>query len=125
MVRREFVWGHLTILCILALVVGTASALIQTVSATDQGTDPDSGQLHPHQMDTLQHREIITRLEERGVHDARVDASLKSGETQIASPWIGNHTQAGEGELPSGPSPSPPLTGPAAARQMGRNRSTG
>ena len=107
MVRREFVWGHLTILCILALVMGTASALIQTVSATDQGTDPDSGQFHPHEIDTPQHREIITRLEERGVHDVRVDASL-SGDTQIVSPWIENYTRAGGWEQPSGQSPSPP-----------------
>ena len=101
---RGFVAGPLTVLCILGLVMGTASALI--ITATDNGPTavPGVGCAHPDMSNPGQQQEIISRLEERtqnSVDVTVVQAAWESGNYPAVKAWLEEYFRASKGDMPS------------------------
>jgi len=93
---QRFVAGPLSILCILGLVMGTASAAVLT--ATDSTTIPGTGTVHHH----LSPDAIVTSLEAKGVDVSGVKAALQSGDTAAVKAWLENYFQAHRPESAQG-----------------------
>jgi DNA-binding transcriptional MerR regulator len=96
---QRFVAGPLSVLCILALVMGTASA------ATGSTSNPDTRPVRHH----LSPEIIISQLEQQGVDVTEVRTLLGSGNTEAVKEWLEAHRPA----MPEGAPRSPPdLTDP-------------
>jgi len=67
--KQGFVAGPLTVLCILGLVMGTASALIMTATDSGSTADPGSRHAHPDLSDPGQQKETISGFDEKGLSE--------------------------------------------------------
>jgi hypothetical protein len=94
METQGFVAGHLSVLCTLALVAGTASAAATT--AIDRTSSPDAGPVHGH----LSSGAIIHSLEQKEVDVTEVKAGLQKEDTTAVKTWLENYLRAHEGEIP-------------------------
>jgi len=105
---QRFVVGPLSALCILALVMGTASAAIMTAGGT---SNPDTGPVHHH----LSPEGIINSLEEQGVDVTEVKTLLQNGDTAAVKAWLETHNPA----MPDESARSPPdLTDPTQQEKI-------
>lgn len=102
----------LTVLSILGLVFGTASALAMTATDT-------SGMAGPGQCQGHAPGDIISHLEEKGVDVTEVKATLQDGDTEAVKAWLGSYFQANRPEKPAGNGhPVPDLTDIARVEEM-------
>jgi nucleoside diphosphate kinase len=107
-----FVNGPLAVLCILGLVMGTASAL--AITATDTSSDPQARPAHHPSTE-----EIISHLEEKGVDVTEVKTPLQNGDTEAVQAWLENYFQANRPEKPDATAhPVPDLTDNARVQEM-------
>ena len=104
MCTRRFVGGPLSVLCICALVMGTASAVV--ISATDNTSNPDSPPA-PYHLSPQAH---IDSLGKKGVDVSEMKADVQGGDTAAPKARNENHLQTGRPEKPEGSVPSPDLT---------------
>jgi NifU-like protein involved in Fe-S cluster formation len=95
---QGFVTGPLSVLCIVALVMGTASAAMITAADSTSGTDTAPVQKHPSP------ESIIDSLEQQGVDVTEVKTALQNGDTDAVKAWLEAHRPA----RPDGPARSPP-----------------
>jgi hypothetical protein len=103
---QKFVVGPLSVLCILALVMGTASAA--AITATDSTSGSDTGPSHHPSPEA-----ILDALESKGVDVTQVRASLQNGDTDAVKAWLENYFQSNKPAMPDGSGRSPPdLTDP-------------
>jgi hypothetical protein len=100
---QSIVIGPLSVLCILGLVFGTASALV--ITATETGGMAGDGQRQPRSPEA-----IISHLEEKGVDVTEAEAELARGETSAVQVWLDTYFHAHEGEMPYQHSCSEPQT---------------
>jgi DNA-binding transcriptional MerR regulator len=94
---QGFVAGPLSVLCIVALVMGTASAAV--MSATDSTANTDAARVHQHPSP----ESIIEFLEQQGVDVTEVKTSLQNGDTGAVQSWLETHRPArpdGSGHAP-------------------------
>ena len=98
---QRFVVGPLSALCIVALVMGTASAAIMTAGGT---SDTDTGPVHHH----LTPESIISELEQQGVDVTEVKTLLQNGDTDAVKAWLDNYFQSNKPAMPDGSGHSPP-----------------
>ena len=94
---QGFVAGPLSVLCIIALVVGTASAAV--ITASDGTTGCNTGSVHQHQSP----ESIINSLAEKGVDVTEVKTALQNGDTETVKAWLEAHRPArpeGSGHAP-------------------------
>ncbi|HMA06040.1 MAG TPA: hypothetical protein VKO45_08960 [Methanomicrobiales archaeon] len=91
--------GPLTVICILGLVVGTASALF--ITATDAGAAPASGQVgnphHPDLINVTREQGILIQIEDTGADVTGSNAHPLSGDVVAMEIWPGCSVA---GELP-------------------------
>jgi hypothetical protein len=107
---KGFVAGPLSVLCSIALVVGTASAAAIPVTDGAPGGDP----VPVHQEPSL--NSLILSLEEKEVNDTELTTALQNGDTESMKKWLLTYLQAHSAERPEGAGLSAPdLTG--ATRQ--------
>jgi DNA-binding transcriptional MerR regulator len=99
---QGFVAGPLSVLCIVALVMGTASAAVITAtgSTSDKGAIP--AHLHPSP------GSIISHLQQQGVDVTEVKTALQNGDTEAVNAWLEAYFQAHRPERPEGSGRSPP-----------------
>jgi hypothetical protein len=90
---QKFAVGPLSVLCILALALGTASAA--AITATDSTSIPDTGPSH-HQSPEV----IIDTLELKGVDVTEVRTEVQNGDTAAVAAWLESYVHAHEGEMP-------------------------
>jgi type IV pilus biogenesis protein CpaD/CtpE len=103
---QRFVVGPLSALCIVALVMGTASAAIMTAGGT---SNPDTGPVHHH----LTPESILSELEQQGVDVTEVKTLLQNGDTDAVKAWLENYFQSNKPAMPDGSARAPPdLTDP-------------
>jgi hypothetical protein len=95
---QRFIAGPLSVLCILALVMGTASAAV--ITATGRTSNPDAGHDHHH----LSPEAIINTLEQEGVDVTEVRTFLQNGDTDAVRAWLEAHRPT----MPDGSPRSPP-----------------
>jgi hypothetical protein len=113
MCTRRFVGGPLTVLCILALVMGTASAAV--ISTTDSTSSPDTPPVHHH----LSFGAIIDSLGKKGVDVTEVKADLQKGDSAAVKAWLGNYFQTHRAQKPEGSARSnPDLTNPTQQQEI-------
>ncbi len=93
---QRFVAGPLSILCILGLVMGTASAAVLT--ATGSTAIPGTGTVHQH----LSPEAIVNSLGEKGVDVSGVKAALQTGDTAAVKAWLENYFQTHKPERAQG-----------------------
>jgi len=91
---QRFVAGPLSVLCILALVMGTASAAAIRVS--DSTSNTDTQPVHHH----LSPEAIIDSLEKKGANVTDVKAELQNGDTAAVKTWLETYLRAHEEEVP-------------------------
>jgi hypothetical protein len=109
---QRFVVGPLSALCILALVMGTASAAVMTAGGT---SNPDTGPVHHH----LSPEDLINSLEEQGVDITEVKTLLQNGDTDAVKAWLENYFQSNKPTMPDGSARSPPdLTDPTRQEKI-------
>ncbi|MGA2933920.1 MAG: hypothetical protein ABSD81_02045 [Methanomicrobiales archaeon] len=89
---QRFVAGPLSILCIIGLVMGTASAAV--ITSTDTGT----GAAHHH----LSPDAIISALEQKGVDVSGVKTALQNGDEAAVKAWLENYFQTHKPEIAQG-----------------------
>jgi hypothetical protein len=99
---QRFVAGPLSVLCILALVMGTASAAV--IAASDGTSNPDAGPVHHH----LSPEDLISSLEEQGVDVTEVKTLLQDGDSEAVKAWLENYLQAHRPAMAAGPGHPPP-----------------
>jgi DNA-binding transcriptional MerR regulator len=106
---QGFIAGPLSVLCIIALVMGTASAAVITGAGSTSGTD--AGTVHQHPSPEF----IIHSLEQQGVDVTEVKIALQNGDTDTVRAWLEAHRPA----RPEGAGRSPPdLTDPTQQEKM-------
>jgi hypothetical protein len=99
---QGFVAGPLSVLCIPALVMGTASAAV--ITSTDSTSNPDTRPVqHPLSPDA-----IMSSLEERGVDVTGVGADPQNGDTAAVKAWLETYFQTHEPAAPEGSAHSSP-----------------
>jgi DNA-binding transcriptional MerR regulator len=106
---QGFVAGPLSVLCVIALVMGTAGAAViaTTGSASDNGAKPAHQHLSPES--------IINHLEEQGVDVAEAKTAFQNGDTEALKAWLEAHRP----ERPEGAGRSPPdLTNPTSQEKI-------
>jgi DNA-binding transcriptional MerR regulator len=106
---QGFVAGPLSVLCIVALVMGTASAAVITAtgSTSDKGAIP--AHLHPSP------GSIISHLQQQGVDVTEVKTALQNGDTEAVNAWLEAHRP----ERPDGTGrSSPDLTDPTKQQEI-------
>lgn len=91
---QGFVVGPLSVLCIVALVMGTASAAV--ITATDSTINPSTGTVHHH----LSPEAIISSLEQKGVDVSGVKTALQNGDITSVHTWLKSYFDAHKGEMP-------------------------
>jgi DNA-binding transcriptional MerR regulator len=102
---QGFVAGPLSVLCIIALVMGTASAAV--ITAADSTASP----VHKHPSP----ESIINTLEQQGVDVTGVRTALQNGDTDAVKAWLEAHRTA----KPEGAGRSPPdMTDPARQQEI-------
>ncbi|HTY52252.1 MAG TPA: hypothetical protein VMB35_03560 [Methanomicrobiales archaeon] len=114
--KQGFVAGPLTVLCILGLVMGTASALIITATGNGSSAVPGVGCAHPDMSDPGQQQEIISRLAKRVLQEREpcgeelparsidvtfVQAAWESGNYPAVKAWLEEYFRASKGDMPS------------------------
>ena len=106
---QGFVAGPLSVLCIIALVVGTASAAVIARADSISGTDATPAHQHPSP------ESIIDGLEQQGVDVTEAKTALQNGDTEAVQAWLEAHRPA----RPEGPGRSPPdLTDPTRQQEI-------
>ena len=109
----RFVAGPLSVLCILALVMGTASAAV--ITATEGTSNPDTGPVHHN----LSPEAPIKSLEEKGVDVTFVKAVLQNGDSATVKAWLETYFQARKPVIPDGAAhSSPDLTDPTQEQKI-------
>ena len=93
---QGFVVGPLSVLCIIALVMGTASAAV--ITATDSTNNPGAGTLHHH----LSPEAIVSSLEQKGVDVSGVQTALQNGDTAAVKAWLENYFRSRKPETAQG-----------------------
>jgi DNA-binding transcriptional MerR regulator len=102
---QGLVAGPLSVLCIIALVMGTASAAV--ITAADRSTGP----FHKHPSP----ESLISFLEQQGVDVSEVKAALQDGDTEAVKAWLEAHRPT----RPEGAGRSPPdLADPARQQEI-------
>ena len=110
---QGFVAGPLSALCIVVLVMGTASAAVITAAGGTSGSG--TGPVHQHQSP----ESIIATLDQRGVDVTDVKTSLRNGDSDAMQAWLEAYFQAHRPEIPKGSGHSPPdLSDPTREQQM-------
>ena len=89
---KRFVAGPLSILCILGLVMGTASAAVLTATDTGLGT------VHHH----LSPEAITSALEQKGVDVSGVKTALQNGDEAAVKAWLENYFQTHKPDVAQG-----------------------
>jgi DNA-binding transcriptional MerR regulator len=108
----KFVIGPLSVLCILGLVFGTASALAMTATDTSSMTGAGHCQ-RPSPED------IINHLGEKGVDVSEARAALQNGDTEAVKAWLENYFQTHGPEKPAGTGhPVPDLTDTTRVQEL-------
>jgi DNA-binding transcriptional MerR regulator len=101
--------GPLSVLCIIALVMGTASAAVITATASTSSTS--TGPFHKHPSP----ESLISFLEQQGVDVSEVKAALQDGDTEAVHAWLEAHRPT----RPEGAGRSPPdLADPARQQEI-------
>ena len=109
---QRLVIGPLTVLSILGLVFGTASALVMT--ATETGGMAGDGQCQRPSPE-----DVISHLEEKGVDVTEVKTALQIGDNEAVKAWLGNYFQAHRPEKPAGTGhPVPDFTDTTRVQEM-------
>ena len=90
---QGFIAGPLSALCIIGLVMGTASAAVITAS--------DSTATHVHSHPSPE--SIIDSLAQHGVNVTEVRTALQNGDTDAVKAWLGAHRPAGSGDAGRSP----------------------
>jgi SOS response regulatory protein OraA/RecX len=93
---QGFIAGPLSVLCILGLVMGTASAA--AITATDSTINPGTGTVHHH----LSPEAIISSLEQKGVDVSRVKTALQNGDEAAVKAWLENYFQTHKPDVAQG-----------------------
>jgi hypothetical protein len=110
---QGFVAGPLSALCIVALVMGTASAAVITVADGVSGSG--TGPVHQHPSP----ESIITTLEQRGVDVTEAKTALQNGDPDAVRAWLEAYFQAHRPGRPEGTGRShPDLSDPTREQQM-------
>jgi hypothetical protein len=106
---QGFVAGPLSVLFIVALVMGTASAVV--ITAAGSTSNIDARPVHPHPSP----ESIISSLEQQGVDVTEVKTALQDGDTEAVQAWLEAHRP----ERPEGACRSPPdLTDPVQEQKI-------
>ena len=95
---QGFVAGPLSVLCVIALVMGTASAAVITVTGSTPNTEARPAHQH------LSPESIIDSLEQQGVDVTEVKTALQNGDTDAVKAWLEAHRPG----KPEGSGRSPP-----------------
>jgi hypothetical protein len=82
---KGLVAGPLSALCIIALVMGTASAAV--ITAADTTSNPHGKPFRHH----LSPESIIAALEQQGVDVSEAKTALQNGDTEAVKTWIEAH----------------------------------
>jgi hypothetical protein len=93
---QGFVAGPLSVLCILALVMGTASAGV--ITATDSTANQSAVPVHHHPSPEA----IVSSLEQKGIDVGEVKADLQNGDTAAAKAWLENYFRTQRPEMAKG-----------------------
>jgi hypothetical protein len=110
---QGFVAGSLSALCIVALVMGTASAAV--ITAADGTSGSDTGPVHQHPSPDS----IITSLEQRRVDVTEAKTAIQNGDPEAVRAWPEASIQAHRPERPERAGRSPPdLSDPIREQQM-------
>jgi hypothetical protein len=106
---QGFVAGPLSVLCVIALVMGTASAALIATTGSTPNTEARPAHQHPSP------EFIISHLEQQGVDVTEVKAALQDGDTDAVQAWLEAHRP----EKPEGSGRSPPdLTNPTSQEKI-------
>jgi hypothetical protein len=101
--------GAFAICCIVALVIGTASAAAMMQQGFGNKLKDKAGQFGPQKM--------IERLEQQGVDISGVKTALQQGDTHAAKEWMQSYREAHQGEMVKGTGKGP-MTGVAKGERM-------
>ena len=101
--------GALAVCCIVALVIGTASAAAMMQQGSGNNLNNKAGPFGPEKM--------IERLEQQGVDVTGVKTALQNGDTNAVKAWVQSYREAHLGERVKGAGKGP-VTGEANGVRM-------
>lgn len=101
--------GAFAVCCIVALVIGTASAAAMMHQGSGNNIRDKAGQFGPEKM--------IERLEQQGVDVTGVKTALQQGDANAVKEWLQAYREAHQGEMMKGAGKGP-MTGVANGERM-------